>query len=121
MRRKGQSVEQSRNMLTALLGSDLSQHWERTTVYTQHGISTPKPPLETACPEAASPFTLAHKEHKGPQDSPASSNAFMCHWLPPYSHHHLRSTYEPKVVFSCRGGEERKVTAKNSNTKHRQT
>lgn len=113
MRRKGQSVEPSKNMLAAPLGSDPCQHWEHTTVYTQHAISAPKPPLETASPEAASHFTPAHKEHKDPQAFPASGNTFTCHWLPPRGHHHLRSTYEAEKVFCCRGGEERR-TMRNS-------
>lgn len=48
-------------MLAALLGTEPLQHWEQTTVYTQHAISTPKPPPETGRVEALSPFTLAHR------------------------------------------------------------
>lgn len=106
-------------MLAALLGSDPSQHWEHTTVYTQHAISTSKPPLETTYPQAASasPFTPAHKEHEGLQAFPASSNAFMCHWLHFHGRHHLRSTYNMELVFCCRGGAERRAAAKDSNAK----
>lgn len=84
-------------MLVAPLGSDPSQHWEHTTIYTKHAISTAKLPLETACSEAANPFTQVHKEHRSPQAIMASSNTFMCHWLPPHGHRHLHSAYEAEV------------------------
>ncbi|KAK9521099.1 hypothetical protein VZT92_020936 [Zoarces viviparus] len=85
-------------MLAALLGSDPSQHWEHITVYTQH---TPEPP-ETACPEAASDFTMAHKDHQGPEVLPACGDTFMCHWLPPHGHHHLCSARQAEIVVRNR-------------------
>lgn len=80
-------------MLAAPFGSDPSQHWEHTTIYTQQT----QPPPETARPEAVYPSTPVHKEHRGPQASPVSSDTFMCHCLPPYGHHHLSSTYGAEV------------------------
>lgn len=115
MRRKGQSVEQSRNMLAAQLGSDPCQHWEQTTVYTQHAISTLKPPLETARREDVSP----QKKHEGPQAFPATSDIFMCHWLPPHCHHHLVLNLYHWGNALLRGVE-RGLTAKDSNGKQPQ-
>lgn len=44
--------------------------------------------------EAADPFTLESREHRGPRALPTSSDTFMCQWLTPGGHHHLGSTYE---------------------------
>lgn len=64
-------------MLAAHSGSESNEPWEHTAIHIKHTISTAKPPLKTACPEATNPCIVVYQEHRGPRVFPANNTFYM--------------------------------------------